>query len=78
MGDKKGVWVTRTTRRKPESERWDRENLEMIVGVPWKTNEGDAKADGEGLDGGVRIMDREYRERMEEREEHTPVPRDVY
>ena len=80
VGDKRGVWVTRTTRRKPESERWDRQNLEMIVGVPWKPNEGDAKAGGEGLDGGVRIMDKEYRERLEEREkeEHAPVPRRMY
>jgi len=78
VGDKSGIWVTRTTRRKPESERWDRENLEMIVGVPWKMNENEPKVDRGGVDDGVRIMDKEYRERMEARDEHTPVPRRMY
>ena len=32
IGDKKGVWVTRTVRRKPEEEIWGRENVENIVG----------------------------------------------
>ena len=30
VGDEKGVWRTRTIRRKPEGERWSRENLEKI------------------------------------------------
>ena len=32
VGDKNGVWVTRTVRRKPIEERWNRENMEKVVG----------------------------------------------
>ena len=35
-----GVWLTRMVRRK---KRWERSNLEMIVAVPWRKNEDDAK-----------------------------------
>ena len=34
VGDQKGVWRTRTVRRKVESERWSQEGLKMIVGGP--------------------------------------------
>ena len=34
VGFKKGVWRTRTMRRKTLEERWARENLEMVGGVP--------------------------------------------
>ena len=49
IGTEKGVWVTRTVRRKPEEERWDRRNIDKIVGVPWRKNEQDDKMDGEGM-----------------------------
>jgi len=78
VGNEKGVWVTRTVRRKPEEERWDRTNIEKIVGVPWKNNEQDANADGDGMRGEVKIMDKEYRERMEAEEEHVAMPRRIY
>ena len=50
MGDDRGVWVTRTVRRKPIEERWDRENLGRIIGVPWRKNSQDEGADGEGME----------------------------
>eukprot|EP00974_Lingulodinium_polyedra_P044061 4229197-Lingulodinium_polyedra.AAC.1 len=50
----------------------------MIVGVPWKRSDEDDGGDGEDLRGGVRIMDKEYRERMEEKDEHVPVPRRIH
>ena len=79
VGDQKGVWVTRTVKRKPEEERWQRSNMKMIVGVPWKKNDEDEKADGEAMKAEVTIMDKEYRERMEEgRQSYEPVPRRVY
>lgn len=34
VGTREGVWRTRTIRRKVFEERWRRENLEMIGGVP--------------------------------------------
>lgn len=78
IGDKKGVWVSRTVRRKPEEERWDRESIKMIVDVPWRKNDNDANADGENLRGQVRIMDKEYRERMVSSEPHMPVTRRMH
>ena len=44
---------TRSVWRKTARERWDRSNLEMMVAVPWRKNEDDAKMDGEGLKGEV-------------------------
>ena len=48
VGYEKGVWRTRTTRRKPEAERWSQENIGRIGGVPWKMTR-EAEADGEDL-----------------------------
>ena len=28
IGDERGIWKTRTTRRKPETERWTKQNIE--------------------------------------------------
>ena len=79
VGNERGVWVTRTTQRKPEEERWQRDNLKMIVGVPWKKNDEDPKADGENMKTEVTVMDKEYRERLdEERMGYEAVPRRVY
>ena len=77
VGNRNGVWLTRTVRRKPAKERWDRSNLEMIVAVPWRKNEDDPKVDGECLKSEVIVMDKEYKEKLET-EEHVPVPKRVY
>ena len=47
VGDSKGIWKTRTLRRRPDEEKWDAENLQLVGGVPWRTSDSDAKADGE-------------------------------
>lgn len=57
--DKNGVWRTRAA-RKTLPERWTRENLEMVGGVPWQMDE----QDGKGLKPEVTIMDNDYRERV--------------
>ena len=77
MGNRNGVWLTRTVRRKPAKERWDRSNLEMVVAVPWRKNEDDPKMDGERLESEVIVMDKEYKEKLEAGE-HVPVPKRVY
>ena len=77
VGNRNGVWLTRTVRRKPAKERWDRSNLEMVVAVPWRKNEDDPKMDGERLKSEVIVMDKEYKEKLEA-EEHVPVPKRVY
>ena len=48
VGDKRGVWRTRSIRRKPEGERWSRENLKLIGGVPWNMTH-DGEGDGERM-----------------------------
>ena len=77
VGNRNGVWLTRTVRRKPAKERWDRSNLEMVVAVPWRKNEDDPKMDGERLKSEVIVMDEEYKEKLEA-EEHVRVPKRVY
>ena len=77
VGNRNGVWLTRTVRRKPAKERWDRSNLEMVVAVPWRKNEDDPKMDGERLKTEVIVMDKEYKEKLEA-EEHVPIPKRVY
>ena len=76
VGDEKGVWRTRSIRRKPAGERWSRENMGRIGGVPWKMTK-ESEGDGEELKNEVTIMDKDYRERARE-EEHEAVPRKVY
>ena len=51
VGNRGGVWFTRTVRRMPERERWARSNLYKIVGAPWGKNEDDRETDGEKLKG---------------------------
>ena len=47
VGNRNDVWLTRTVLRKTAREIWDRCNLEIIVAVPWRKNEDDAKTVGE-------------------------------
>ena len=77
MGNEKGVWRTRTTRRKTEGDRWDNENLKLIGGVPWKMDQ-EKGGDGEELKAEVTIMDKDYRERIQREEQHEAVPRIMY
>ena len=48
-------------RRKTSEERWSRENLELIGGLPWKMTEEKA-GDGEELKTEVTVMDKDYRD----------------
>ena len=67
VADGKGIWTTRTVSRKPFEQRWGRENLDMVKGVPWKWS-----VEGEDQDRPQRLMDvppavaTEEGERMEE------------
>ena len=38
VGTKDGVFKTRTVKRKPLEHRWDKQNLGMVGGVPWRTS----------------------------------------
>ena len=77
IGDKLGVWKSRTMMRRPVEERWNAENLELVGGVPWRTSEEDKNADGEALrmevPEAVRMAPEEEKE-----EEELVVPRNVY
>ena len=74
VGTQNGVEPTRTVLRKTARERWDRSNLEMIVAVPWRKNEDDAKMDGERLKGDVVEMDQDCKENLEMAQD-VPAPR---
>ena len=48
----------------------------MIVAVPWRKNQDDAKMNGERLTGGVVMMDKDSFEKLT-MEDHVPVPKRV-
>jgi len=50
VGDEKGVWRTRTVRRRPVEDRWSAEAVEKIRGVPWEKAE--EKKEAEVIDPG--------------------------
>ena len=50
VGDKKGVWKTRTLQRRPLSERWLHTNAALVTGVPWRVAEDDPNRDGEQME----------------------------
>ena len=50
VGDKRGVWKTRTLQRRPLSERWLHTNAELVTGVPWRVAEDDPNRDGEQME----------------------------
>jgi hypothetical protein len=50
IGDKMGVWKTRTVQKKPCSERWQDTNAENVTGVPWQVSDNDENMDGEKME----------------------------
>ena len=47
VGTADGVYKTRTVKRKAQEHRWDKQNLDMVGGVPWRTSPGEQEeADG--------------------------------
>ena len=47
------MWFTITVRRKLVTERRNRDNLGVVIGVPWRKNDEDPKADGDSPMGEV-------------------------
>ena len=76
VGDKQGVWRTRTVRRKTVEERWHPKTLELVGGVPWRTDGGEG--DGDDLKTEVTIMDKDYREKIRDEAKGEVVPRRMY
>ena len=72
VGDRGGSWLTRTVRS--ETERRDRYDLNMVVGVPWRKNDEDPKVDDENLQDYVVVMDSDYMDNLET-EEYVPCER---
>ena len=64
----KGVLEVRTIRRHDESERWDKELLKSLKGLPWKPN---PKTSDEEIKAGI---GGEPAERDEPRDEYLPFP----
>ena len=66
-------------RRKIESERWNKDTIKLVGGVPWKVNPQDPNVDGEGMKLDVTVMDQQYRDQLGgQREEFEKVPRNFY
>ena len=38
-----GIWRTRTLQRKVMEERWSRENLDLVGGIPWRISDVDSR-----------------------------------
>ena len=74
VGDARGVFKTRTVRRKPESERWNVENMKFVSGVPWRVCDDDPNMDGEKMKMDVKVMNKHFEENMK-KEEEEKVPR---
>ena len=75
IGDKLGIWRTRTLRRKVMEERWSRENLDLVGGIPWRISDGDPKGDGEPMKIGLKLPEAEKTELVREAEEREKAPR---
>ena len=74
VGDNAGIHRTRSIQRKPLEERWNKEHLKMVTGVPWKKSEDDPEVDGEGME--CRDLTAEEAERLtEEKNWKDAVPR---
>ena len=67
VGNRGGVWLTRTARRKPEAVRWGN-NLNT-----WRENGAFPGMDGEKMQEEVVVMDEDL-----DSEEHAPVPKRLY
>ena len=74
VGDGAGVWRTRI-----ESERWNKDTIKLVGGMPWKVNLQDPNVDGEGMKLDVTVMDQHHRDQLRsQREEFEKVPRNFY
>ena len=78
VGTKDGVWKTRTISRKPKEYRWCQTNIELIGGVPWRTNADgeEEEADGAMPDEVIHIEAKQMEpEEAEETKSKIEVPR---
>lgn len=75
VGDRRGVFKTRTVRRKPLEERWADGAAGLVRGVPWRTSDDDPAMDGEKLE--VTVMGPGEKESIV-KDTSKPVPRNVY
>ena len=46
IGTKRGVWRTRSVRRKPVEQRWSVDNMLLHGGVPWRLSDDDQDVNG--------------------------------
>lgn len=75
VGDKSGVFKTRTVRRKALEDRWRAETANLVTGVPWKTSENDKDADGEDYE--VIRLGTSFAERPSCAEAPSSIPRNA-
>ena len=76
IGDKAGIWRTRSIQRRPLSERWSSGSAVAFTGVPWRTSDDDMDADGEKMEAeemeGLQIIRDEDKKNEDEKVENPP------
>ena len=78
VGTESGVFKTRTVQRKAYEHRWNKENMDMVGGVPWKVSPSEDSEEGimPAVDIGMEMPEVEIpRAPVEDRR---PVPRRLY
>ena len=78
VGTESGVFKTRTVQRKAYEHRWNKENMDMVGGVPWKVSPSEDSEEGimPAVDIGMEMLEVEIpRAPVEDRR---PVPRRLY
>ena len=73
VGDRKGVWRTRTVKEEDHGRAVAPQTLELVGGVPWRTD--GSEGDGDDLKTGVTMMDKDCREKTSDEARNEVVPR---
>ena len=78
VGTESGVFKTRTVQRKAYEHRWNKENMDMVGGVPWKVSPSEDSEEGIMLavDIGMEMLEVEIS--WAPKEHRRPVPRRLY
>ena len=77
VSDADGVWKTRSVRRKPQDERWDESNVDMVKTSPW-SSKGDTEGGASETPAvAVRMRDDEY-DAIKRAEPEENIPRNFY
>ena len=78
VGTESGVFKTRTVQRKAYERRWNKENMDMVGGVPWKASPSEDSEEGIMLAVDIGMEMPEVEIPRAPKEDRRPVPRRLY